>query len=84
VERTNKNRRLTLSSRAFESVESVRILRSPSPRSFALTHSINPPFIGGVESVRAWRGPLGMMGGNKVLGFAKSILWECPGATSHI
>jgi len=57
VDRANKIRGLTFSSRGFESVESVRRLWSPSPRAFALTHSINPPLIGGVESVRAWREP---------------------------
>ncbi len=49
---------LTVASQVFESVESVRgygLLR----HAVCSTLAITPPFIGGVESVRAWRGPVG-------------------------
>ncbi len=57
MDRVNRNKRLTLSSKDFESVESVKgygFLRHAA----CFTLSITPPLIRGVESVRAWRGPV--------------------------
>ncbi len=62
-------KRLTLSSRDFESVESVKgygFLRHAA----CSTLAINPPLIGGVESVRAWRGP-----GEKKKRRASYLVW---------
>ena len=52
------DKQLALSRRNFASVESVEgygLLR----HAVCSTLAITPPFIGGVESVRAWRGPVG-------------------------
>ena len=57
MNRSCRNNSLTLSSMVFENVESVKgygYLRHAA----CSTLSINPPLIGGVESVRAWRGPV--------------------------